>query len=101
MTDYAKVGYVINAKLGSETRTWDRSGTSVYSSVQANGKTVSAASLGGSYIVALELDGVPTNAQITFEVTPYVVKDGDTVYGSTVTFLFENGELVKSFSATK
>ena len=101
LTDYAKVGYVINAKLGSETRTWDRSGTSVYSSVQANQKAVSAASLGGSYIVALELDGVPTNAQITFEVTPYVVKDGDTVYGSTVTFLFENGELVNSFSVAE
>ena len=101
LKDYTKVGYVINAKVGSETRTWDRSGTSVYSSVQANEKTVSAASLGGSYIVALELDRVPTTGQITFEVTPYVIKNGNTVNGSTVTFLFENGEPVASFSVAE
>ena len=70
--------------------------THVYSSITATTDgtvtSVSANNLGGNYLCALSVDGVPTDAgRIDFIVTPYVVFNGETVYGETVTFKLNNG----------
>lgn len=45
----------------------------------------------GGYLFAVVIDGVPTGATYTFEVTPYCVVDGYTVYGATSSVDWEMG----------
>ena len=95
-------GFEVTAKYleGSvvKTKTWMVNTTHVYSSINAteNGSvtSVSAAELGGTYICALSVDNVPTNAgQIDFYVKSYVVLNGEKTYSEEVIFTFENGEV--------
>ncbi|MBQ7346830.1 MAG: hypothetical protein IJW55_02650 [Clostridia bacterium] len=45
----------------------------------------------GGYLFAVVIDGVPAGETYTFEVTPYCVVDGNTVYGATSSVDWEMG----------
>ena len=82
------------------TKSWEKSCNYVYSSIIATSDggtvaSVTANELGGTYLVALSVDGVPVEAdvQIDFVVKSYVIDDnGDKQYSETVRFTIIGGE---------
>lgn len=63
----------------------------VYKSVMAMGSPVSAESLGGKYIVALVILGIPDSyTDVTFTVTPYRLYGDAKIYGDTVTVALDD-----------
>lgn len=63
----------------------------VYKSVVAMGSSVSAESLGGKYIVALVILGIPDSyTDVTFTVTPYRLYGDAKIYGDTVTVALDD-----------
>ena len=76
---------------------WDRNTTTVYRSVYetVNGSSVerTAESLGGQYLFTATLQKISVEkyADITFRVTPYVVKAGEKIRSAVVTFALDDG----------
>ena len=74
----------------------------IYKSIKAteNGKTYTyhSADLGGDYIYALSIAGVPTNVgDVTFSVTPFTVDhSGKEVMGQSWTVVYSNGEFASA-----
>ena len=69
-------------------KNWLKTTDTVYSSISANYGTaeVTAEQVGGAYVTAVALTGVPAElGEIEFVVRPYTVINGVTVYGETVT----------------
>ncbi len=63
----------------------------VYKSVVAMGSSVSAESLGGKYIVALVILGIPDSyTDVTFTVTPYRLYGDAKIYGDKVTVALDD-----------
>ena len=91
----SKVGFEITPKIGDKTGTKQTiegtkqtiEGTMVYSSIQALGEQVTATSLGGRYIYALEIENIPNAiTEVEYTVTPYVIDgNGNRVNGLTKT----------------
>ena len=102
--DGSAVGFEITASYLDEnddvaTKNWEKSCNYVYSSIIATSgggtvASVTANELGGTYLVALSVDGVPVEAgvQIDFVVKSYVIDDnGDKRYSETKTFTLVGG----------
>jgi len=74
----------------------------IYKSIKAieGGKTYTytAASMGGDYVYALSVAGVPTNVgDVTFTVTPFTVdQNGKEVTGQGWTVVYNGGEFVSA-----
>jgi len=65
--------------------------TKVYTSITADGTPVSAESLGGSYIYAYAVTGIPTGETLQFNVTPVLTCEGGVVItGQTVSIVYCN-----------
>lgn len=78
------VGFRIVAEAdGMDQKIWDEHTTTVYTSLLADGDTVTAASYGADYLYGLAIRGIPTDTEITFTVTPYYTDDGSTVHYGT------------------
>ena len=95
---YSSVGFVLH-RVGSEKDPVKKSFTTVYGSILAdNGaETIAAADLGGTYIFALTITGVPTNETVTYEVSAIATgEDGTTEYTTDVYCVtVENGEITE------
>ena len=84
----SKVGFEITPKIGDNSGvTQTVEGTTVYSSIQALDESVTATSLGGRYIYALEIKNIPVAiTEVEYTVTPYVIdSNGNRVNGLTKT----------------
>ena len=71
-----------------------------YTSIDAEGEVVEADSaVGGKYLIAIPITGIPTDASITFKITPVTVSTDGTVVEATgtnsYTVTLNNGEVVK------
>lgn len=94
LANYSKVGFDITR--GSDGAKLNKNGTAVYSSILANGAEIKAESYGGKYIVALELNGVPTGTDDTLLVTPYLKdKKGNKISGKTAKVTIVNGSVTE------
>lgn len=81
---YQEIGFEVTV----DGVTKERGGSTVYSSVVANGTTYTAAELDGRYITALIVSDI-TEAGVTFTVKPYVVFFGERIYGKAVEMVFD------------
>jgi len=65
----------------------------VYESLVANGKTVTAAELGAKYLVAVPVENIPSNkGYVEIVVRPYVRKDGMNKYGDAMILSYSGSE---------
>lgn len=101
MLGYSNVGFRISAAYTVDgtvkTVGIDKDCTLVYTSLTATDGEgtvvrVTAEELGGTYLYAVVINGVPANAgDVVFTVTPYAAQGGRTFEGSTVTITYRNG----------
>lgn len=75
----------------------------VYSSITAIAgglpTTVKATDMGGSYVMAIAIDDVPTDMRVDFLVRSFVVVDGNKVYSDTVVFKLSGGSVDQALEA--
>ena len=98
-TSPLKYGFTVSATVGGIEKFADRSFTlnNLYEAVTANEdgtiESVNAGDLGGTYISALVLTGVPAEGTVVFTVTPWMTyADGAAaVEGTTYTVTYTNG----------
>ncbi len=92
-TQYSKIGFKVTTADG--TQSWDVSSATVYTSVSALDDTITAAALGGQYIVAFVVDSIPASTSADFIITPYLVSaDGETTTnGATATAKMVNNAI--------
>jgi len=77
------VEIVVEDSQGKVLNTFRYSTKSVYQSILALGKPVSAASLGGTYLMAYAILDIPDNLDtVIFRVKPFAVQNGRTYYGN-------------------
>ena len=100
ITTYNSIGFTVttmteeNGKsVARETRRYD---INVYESILADGKSVSAESLGSKYISAIPIKDIPTDkGHIEMVIRPYVKKGGVRAYGEAIILSYsgqtENG----------
>ncbi len=85
-------GMEITAVSGDVTKNFgmDASGITktVYGSIKGGEINYTAADLATSYIHVAVVDGLPTDAEITFTVKPFKVVDGERVYGEEMTVVY-------------
>jgi hypothetical protein len=75
------------------TRSSDFTTTTVYGALLANGKEISAADLGSTYLAAIPLIDIPTDkGNVQIIVRPFVKKDGMRKYGSSVILTYSGEE---------
>ena len=102
--DFDSLGVKIDAYIGEVDGTPDKyidaTVKTVYTSVVADGETVTAAELGGAYISAVEIAGVPAASDdtIVFVLTTSYVKDGETVTTGYYEIKYEDGEFQYIFN---
>lgn len=80
------IGFEVSAPAFD--KTWNETTTTVYNSITANYGTesVTAEELGGKYITAYAITGIPAElGEVELVVKPYVTINGVKVYGTTVT----------------
>lgn len=71
-----RIGFKVSVVIGENAPLENTMTTStVYESIQAAGKTVTAEELGGAYITAMVVKGVPATGTVTITVTPVKVLD--------------------------
>ncbi len=70
-TTAENVGFNVKVSSTNGTKTFEKSTTTVYTSVLAAGETVTAYDLGGTYVFALVIENIPIG-EATFTVTPTV-----------------------------
>ena len=95
---YQSVGFDIKATYEGGEQSFSKDVTTVFTSVMANGETVTATQLGGDYIFAVTVDriSIAKYGEITFEVRPYVVTDkGVKLYSDTCIFVYNDGVVVE------
>lgn len=95
--DFALVGFNIRAKIWGEMGYWSFSDDMVYEKILAQTDRgwveYTAEQLGGSYIVASSISGIPANEIIHFLVTPYIqYSDGTIVNGISAMVTYKAGE---------
>ncbi len=102
-TSYAEVGFKVQV-TDYKSASYNEQAymtTTVYNSIlgsttNGNWITYTAAQLGGTYIYALTLEGIPTDATVTLKVTPCykLTEGGETLTGESYTVVIENGKIV-------
>ncbi len=93
LEQYSEIGF--NVVTADGTQSWNVHSTLVYESVNALNKTITAAELGGKYIVAFVVEGIPASTSADFIITPYLVSaDGETTTnGATATAKMVNNAI--------
>ncbi len=95
LSKYSSVGFVITAIYGTSIYDFSQELNHVYTSIKAAGEDVTAADLGGDYIVAITGKNIPAAATdtVTFYITPKLTTVDGTgvVYGATTALVFIGG----------
>ncbi len=105
-TKYEKAGFDIQAAYGSTTVSATKEISSVYSSILANTTagiaTYTAGDLGGKYLAALTINGVPTNVgKVEITVSAWTIaKDGTKIVNSVVCFTYDGTNSAEPISVT-
>ena len=106
-----EVGFEVNAVYKDTDGTvrareaWNVTSTAVYTHIKAKSPSgtvsdVTAEELGGTYLAALAVNGVPNYEQVDFYVKAYVVVDGEKLYsGDETRFTLRSGEAAMSAPA--
>lgn len=100
--DYTRVGFRVTTQVAGETAVnrGSYSCKNIYGSVLANGVTVQATELHGTYIYNLTFTDVPTDKNVIFTVTPYAEVENSagtvtaTYNGKTQVIVYEGGSRV-------
>ncbi len=95
--EYAKVGFYVSAQSKSSAlpKRGRAEASVVYSSVLGGGNVYSASDYGASYLSVLEIEALPADEDITFEVVPYLLlKNGVREYGTSGEMRFNCGNYV-------
>lgn len=79
LSAFSQIGFEICVSDGTKSGARTLRGSSVYTSVLAAGKTVSAEDLGGKWLFALELLNIPTSGSYTITIRPVMVDATGTV----------------------
>ncbi len=98
--EYSKVGFYVSAKSTSSAvpKVGRAEDGTVYTSVTGGGEVYHATKYGASYLSVLEIENLPADEDITFEIVPYLVKrDGIKVYGTSAVMRFNCGEYVSGY----
>ena len=95
---YNRVGFEITAAYGDKTDRYEYSTPQTYLRLTPPRADeaipeLTAESASMAYLYGYTLSGVPTDISITFTVRPFAVKNGNRLYGETVTYVLENGIL--------
>lgn len=85
LADFEKVGFLIQIDENGTKSHIKVDGTTVYTSIAANGETVTAEQENADYLVALSVQNVPIGEEFTLTITPYLIgKDGTKWTGEAV-----------------
>ena len=85
--DVENVGFKVTANVDG--KSWDRNTSTVYTELWGknaagvDGAVAKASDYGADFIYGLAIKGIPTDTDITFNVTPYATKNGEIVEGAT------------------
>ena len=83
--DFETVGFLIQIDENGTKSHIKVDGTTVYTSIAANGETVTAEQENADYLVALSVQNVPIGEEFTLTITPYLIgKDGTKWTGEAV-----------------
>ncbi len=77
---FSKIGFEVCISNGVKTEVMVLRGNSVFTSVIAAGESVSAETLGGKWIFALEVLNIPVSGSYTFTVRPVMVNASGTAF---------------------
>ena len=95
----AAIGYEFTAvytdKNGSDTSSYDKNSNLVFEKVTSDEGDITAASLGASYLAAIEVITIPMETEVEFTVKPYVSHGGVKIYGESYTVKFSQGAIVE------
>ncbi len=93
--DYDEAGFDIVVKQSDKgIKSFNKSTDTVYTSILANNNAgiaseISATELGGEYIIALTITGIPTNlGELVFEITPFTTGADGKMCGATESFKY-------------
>ena len=88
-----KVGFLVTAKTAEgDEYGWNLSGTTLYTSLKANGMETWTPDNGDAYIFAATITDIPADTNGEFYATPYLVAaDGSMIFGSTGTLVLGSG----------
>ena len=94
LEDYKAVGMKITTAYGNENGAWNLSSTTVYTSLIGGGNeyTPGGEVSGGKYFSALTMTGIPSDANVTFIIVPYLIKTtGEMICGEPLNIDVVNG----------
>ena len=94
------VGYEVTAEYtdtnGAQKKSYDKSSSTVYDKITADGEDITAEDLESQYIVAVEIVGIPLEyTTVTFTAKPYINRGGVKVYGESYTVTFTGGKITE------
>ena len=83
-----------NANGEPTEQSYRKEGNTVYTSILADGVTLTAADKGVNYFFALELEDLSASGELEFEIKPFKMVRGMRVYGDKVTATMKDGAFV-------
>ncbi len=98
---YHEVGFLVSASWQGGSKCFDTACSYVYGTLTGtdeNGisEEYQASDLGGSYLLALSVNGIPVSAgEVTFVVQPYFVTDAGRAVGAAYEAVYRDGELLR------
>ena len=98
---YHEVGFLVSASWQGGSKCFDTACSYVYGTLTGtdeNGisEEYQASDLGGSYLLALSVNGIPVSAgEVTFVVQPYFVTDAGRAVGAAYKAVYRDGELLR------
>ena len=96
--DVDAIGYEIKATGAGVDKEWDKTCSTVYTSILANGTPFSAETLGGTYICTMTVQDISIEqyGEITFTATPYILVDGRKLYADPIAVVYHDGVIQNS-----
>lgn len=98
---YSEIGFNISATYGEQNGSKEFGMSTVYSSIRADGNTVTPGDLGYAegYLFAKTITGVPAEGTVTFRIQTFYKIGEEKVGGNTYQIVFRNGKYVSTILA--